>query len=150
MKKIIFSLAFAFFASLSFAQKKDDVIAFQSDFGVLNPAFYTDESLKKVENKRGKKNAVTVEATTKIKPDAILKNSYQMADGSTLTWILIYDKKSKAASFVGFENSAVQGGDFVKQELPANFWEKAQQSLTKGDEANQKLSIEALLKQAYK
>ncbi len=152
MKKLILSAAFAVFAVMAFAQsnadkkQKEDVaklfktdakdISFTSDAMIFHPDYVAPKK-----SKRKDKNALQSGAIT---------SSYTMADGSTMQWLLLYNKTTKQAEGVALDNSLTSSDQFVAQPLPTNFWEKAQQSLTKGDEANQKLSIEALLKQVYK
>ncbi len=138
MKKIIFLFAFVLFASLSFAQQQKDF----SDFMIIN-----DANLKKpLKVKSGKKR---IKFDFKTPYTTQLKSEYQLADGSTLKWTAYYDPSSKTVSMFGFDHSS-NGLTAQEKSLPVDFWAKAQQSLTKSDETNQKLSIEALLKQAYK
>jgi len=138
MKKLILSAAFAVFAVMAFAQNESKF----SDFMILNEA-----NLKSPIKPKKNKNGAKMNFKTAI--DSELKGEYKLEDGSTMKWVARYDKATKVVSIFGFDHSA-NNKQIQEQPLPANFWEKAQQSLTKGDEANQKLSIEALLKQVYK
>jgi hypothetical protein len=156
MKKLFFIALFSFFASATFAQNKtkpnkgikDKDISFSSDIVMLNPAYLTmpTEKLEK-KAKKNKKSSLNIQMSTKA--NKMLTSSYILADGSTFTWIFLFDQTSKKATTLGLDNNKTSSDNFVSKELPANFWEKAEQSLLKGDETNQKLSIEAILKQVY-
>ena len=140
MKKIILAAMLLGCASLGFAQKRK-ATSYSSDVLILNEA-----NLQTPIKAQGKK----AKAKMKVAAKNVLQGEYKLADGNTMKWFLMYDKSTRTVSSLGLDHSAQSSGTFVSQPLPANFWEKASETFIKNDEANQKLSIQALLQQVYK